>query len=118
MVQIIGAGFSGLTLAYFLVKKGVAVRIFEKSTRAGGLISSRRVDGTLIETAANGMLSNALVEEMAQAIGIELYETKKESRKRYILRRTVLWRWPLSIAESFQFAWHFLPRLLDRKSVV
>lgn len=36
-VHILGAGISGLTLAYELAKKGASVRIYEKSQNVGGL---------------------------------------------------------------------------------
>ena len=42
---IIGAGISGLTLGYELAKKGLAVRIFEKSAMPGGLARTEIVDG-------------------------------------------------------------------------
>ena len=44
-VTIIGAGISGLTTAYFLVKAGVPVRVLEKQSRVGGLLGTRRPMG-------------------------------------------------------------------------
>jgi protoporphyrinogen oxidase len=41
-LAIIGAGFSGLSLAYFLTKKGYGVSIYEKDSFAGGLASGFR----------------------------------------------------------------------------
>lgn len=107
-VLIIGAGFSGLTLAYFLLKKGVSVRVLEQAPRVGGLISTEKIemDGRtlgLVETAANGMLSNAVIEELSAYAGVPLLETKKESRKRFIWRAGRACRWPLSLVESLLF---------------
>lgn len=42
---IIGAGISGLTLAYELAKKGEVVRIFEKSKNIGGLARTEIING-------------------------------------------------------------------------
>jgi len=43
VIGVIGAGISGLTAATMLVKRGLDVRIFEKSWRAGGRTCSRRI---------------------------------------------------------------------------
>ena len=48
-VAIIGAGISGLTAAYQLQKRNVAVTIFETADRSGGVVRSERLDGYLIE---------------------------------------------------------------------
>jgi len=49
-VGIIGAGISGLTAGYYLSKqKNIGVTIFEKETTLGGLASSFKLNGHLIE---------------------------------------------------------------------
>ena len=58
-INVVGAGFSGLTTAYFLTKCGFKVRVFEKTDRAGGLIRTIRSAHGLVETAANGLLNSA-----------------------------------------------------------
>lgn len=105
-VKIVGAGFSGLTLAYFLVKRNVEVEIFEAAPRAGGLISSRITPQGLIESAANGVWNTALFEEMLNDVGVPLAARKGERKKRYIFRNSPK-RWPLSIVESLIFAFRF-----------
>src|SRR4051812_5904277 len=77
-VSIVGAGFSGLTLAYFLVKRGVHVEVFEKENRVGGLLHTHRSEVGLIETAANGVWNTALCEQMFDDIGLTLAERKPE----------------------------------------
>ncbi len=85
-INVVGAGFSGLTAAYFLTKKNFKVRIVEKTERAGGLIRTIRTEHGLIESAANGLLSSARVEAMCADIGVPLLTTRREGRKRFIYR--------------------------------
>lgn len=86
VITIVGAGFSGLTTAYFLTKNGFKVRVFEKSDRAGGLIRTIRTEHGLIETAANGLLCSARAEAMCADIGVPLLTTRREGRRRFIYR--------------------------------
>jgi protoporphyrinogen oxidase len=46
---IIGGGILGLSLGYFLSKKGYSVTIFEKNTEAGGQARSLKIDNFTIE---------------------------------------------------------------------
>ncbi len=48
-VAVIGGGISGLTAAYQLTQRNVAVTLFEATERVGGVIRSERRDGYLIE---------------------------------------------------------------------
>ena len=85
-INVVGAGFSGLTTAYFLTKRGFKVRIFEKTNRAGGLICTIRSAHGLVETAANGLLNSARLEAMCADIGVPLLPTRRDGRKRFIFR--------------------------------
>lgn len=115
--QVIGGGFSGLAVAYFLTRKGYSVRIVEESDRCGGLLRTIPTAFGLVETAANALLSNALVEETASEIGIELVPTLPSARKRFIYRRGKPRRWPLSGAASVKFLGETVPRFfMARKS--
>ena len=86
IIKVVGAGFSGLTTAYFLVKRGFKVKIVEKSSRAGGLIETIQTEHGLIEKAANGILNSAKLEAIAADIGVPLQSTRREGRKRFIFR--------------------------------
>jgi len=104
-ITVVGAGFSGLTTAYFLTKQGFNVRIIEKSDRAGGLIHTIPTKHGLVETAANGLLSSARVEAMCADIGVPLFTTQREGRRRFIYRgkpRQV----PLTIADMLTVSGH------------
>lgn len=85
-ITVVGAGFSGLTTAYFLTRQGCKVRILETSNRPGGLIRTIRTQHGLVETAANGLLCSARAEAMCADIGVPLIMTRREGRRRFIYR--------------------------------
>ena len=85
-ITVVGAGFSGLTTAYFLNKAGCRVRIIEKGDRPGGLIRTIRTEHGLIETAATGLLSSARAEAMCADLGVPLITTRRDGRRRFIYR--------------------------------
>ena len=85
-VTVVGAGFSGLATAYFLIKRGCKVRVFEKSNRAGGLIETIQTEHGMVEKAANGILSSAKLEAIAADVGVPLLTTRRAGRKRFIYR--------------------------------
>lgn len=102
-VHIIGAGFSGLSLAYFLSKHGIACDIFEKRPRAGGMIGTEKRALGLAESAANGMLNSELVEDFFADLNIQKAESNPAAKARYIYRDGRVHKWPLTMAESFSF---------------
>jgi protoporphyrinogen oxidase len=48
-IAVVGAGIMGLVCAYELLRKGFQVRVFEKSSRIGGMSESFDFDGLTIE---------------------------------------------------------------------
>lgn len=48
-IHIVGAGFTGLSMGYYLSKAGWSVKIFEKDTEPGGLAGSFKVEGENLE---------------------------------------------------------------------
>jgi oxygen-dependent protoporphyrinogen oxidase len=101
--RIIGGGFSGLTLAWRLVKAGHAVEIFEMSHRWGGLIGTELNAWGMSEQAANALLNSSRVEELAKDIGVELLPSGNLSKKRYILKNGQIRKWPLSFLGTLRF---------------
>ena len=105
-ITVVGAGFSGLTTAYFLTKQGFKVRIIEKTDRVGGLIKTIHRPHGLVETAANGLLNSARLEAMCADIGVPLIRTRKEGRKRFIYRGRPK-QVPLRLSEIMKMALRF-----------
>lgn len=48
-INIVGAGFTGLTMAYYLSKNGWVVNLIEKDSEVGGLAASYKVNGQYLE---------------------------------------------------------------------
>lgn len=103
-VAIIGSGISGLLSAFFLQKKGHAITVFEKQNKSGGKLQTTLSPYGLMESAANGILSDSLVEDVCREIGVELIPTLKSSRTRWIYKNGKPRRWPVSFMESFALA--------------
>jgi protoporphyrinogen/coproporphyrinogen III oxidase len=100
-IQVVGAGFSGLTTAYYLVKSGCRVRIVDVSSRTGGMLKTIRTPHGLVETAANGMRSSSRLEALCAEIGVPLQRTRRDARARFIYRGRPR-RWPLKLSEVFR----------------
>jgi len=115
-VTVIGAGFSGLTAAYYLNQAGYAVEVHEREARPGGLISTQSTEWGLVETAATGALNTARFEAFAHDLGVQLLCPAREARKRYIYRGGPS-RFPLRGRELLAFA-GLLARYVLRRSAV
>lgn len=70
-VLIVGAGISGLALAYYLRKSGMDAQIVEASPRPGGVIRSERRDGFLLELGPQSFSGTSQLLELARELGIE-----------------------------------------------
>lgn len=120
MIHIIGAGFTGLTLAWELQKAGLKVAIYEKN-KVGGLIQSHVTATHLRETAANGLLLTPRLEQLAGELEIEFLASQKISRKRYIFRDGLPQRWPLKLSETLclvsKLAKFFLKKVISKEKV-
>jgi oxygen-dependent protoporphyrinogen oxidase len=105
-VKVVGAGFSGLATAYYLVKQGCKVQVVEKSSRPGGLIRTIETKHGPVETAANGIRNSVRLEEMCADLGVPLIPTRREARARFIFRGQPK-RFPLSAAEVLKLGFRF-----------
>ncbi len=86
-VAIIGAGITGLTLAYYLKKSGIPFVVYEKENRVGGVIETITKNGFTFETGPNsGVLSNSamvdLLDDMSPYCRTEI--ANKHAAKRLI----------------------------------
>jgi oxygen-dependent protoporphyrinogen oxidase len=98
-VAIVGAGFSGLSLAWALQRENIAVEIFETTTRTGGLIATDRQAIAPVESAANAIMASREAEELLKDIDIEPLRAGFKSKKRYIFRARPA-QWALSLGET------------------
>ena len=105
-VKIVGAGFSGLVTAYYLVKAGFTVQVVERESRPGGLIKTIRTEHGPVETAANGIRNSVRLEKMCADIGVPLQATRREARARFIFRGAPK-RFPLSGPEVLKLGFRF-----------
>ena len=55
-VAIVGGGIAGLSAAYELQQRGVSVQVLEAAPRPGGVITTERVDGWVIDGGPDSML--------------------------------------------------------------
>lgn len=117
-VLVIGAGFSGLSAAHHLVNAGFEVEVREAASRVGGLIKSTRNNSALFESAANGILNSALVEDLFRAAEVELVPTSREARSRYIVKENKLRKWPLGFFDTLSVIKAAFTYLLNRKSLI
>ncbi len=68
---VVGAGISGLTLAWALRARGTPVVVLESDARVGGQIRSFVEDGFILEAGPNGFLDrDGSVSRLATALGI------------------------------------------------
>lgn len=99
MIHVVGAGFTGLTLAWELQKAGLKVTVYEKN-QVGGLIQSIRTPTHLRETAANGVLWSPRLEVLASELGVEFQSSQASAKKRFIFHNQKPRRWPLGFSET------------------
>lgn len=85
-IRIVGAGFSGLTLAYYLNRLGIEVEVYERAPTAGGILQSLKTPYGLVENAANALMNSPELEVMSRDIGLELFHAESTAKARYIFR--------------------------------
>ena len=71
-LAIIGGGITGLSLAYFLLKKGYQVTIFEKENQLGGLAGTFKFEDTNLEKFYHHFfVQDALAIQLLEELGIK-----------------------------------------------
>ena len=87
-VAIIGAGITGLTAAFYLKRKGVAVTLYEASGRTGGVIQSLRRGGFLAESGPNTLLETSpKIAQLIRDAGLQKQrlDTEPKATARYVV---------------------------------
>ena len=110
-IVIIGAGISGLALAWHLKKKFkdlLSITIVEKNQRTGGLVNSFREDGFFFEQGprgfrpkGNGLATLQLIQDLK--IEKHLVVASPLSKQRYLYLNNKLYRLPKNLL-SFLFS--------------
>lgn len=92
-IVIIGAGLTGLTLAFYLKKQGKNVLIIEKSGKTGGVIQTVNEDGFVYETGPNtGVVGNPEVAELFEDLdGLCTFEAADARAKRRLIWKKGKW---------------------------
>lgn len=89
-IAVLGAGLTGLSIGYFLKKKGISVDIFEKNNRIGGVIQSNSEKEFLYECGPNtGVLNNTIIEKLFFDISkhCTIQIAHPQAKKRLILKK-------------------------------
>lgn len=99
-VHIIGAGFSGMTTAYYLSQSGkFDITVFEKDSRAGGMIQTVKHPTYIAEEAASSILLNDRMLELLTQIQAPFIKPLPTAKKRFFFFKKMT-RWPLNIFET------------------
>lgn len=102
-IHIIGAGFAGLSTAYYLSKLNkFNITIFEKNNRTGGMIYTHKNEKFIAEEAASSILLNDQVIALLNEIQAPYVKPFPEAKKRFFFFKKMT-RWPLNLFESIFF---------------
>lgn len=86
---IIGAGITGLTCGFELLKRGADVVVLEAQSSVGGKISTDRDSGYLLESGPNSLrVDSAQIDTLLSELGLadRILEASPHAKKRFILR--------------------------------
>jgi protoporphyrinogen/coproporphyrinogen III oxidase len=98
-IVILGAGISGLAIAYLLKQKEYDVTVLEKKSEVGGSIETFRENGFLFDRGPNSALETTpLIAKFVEELNLkdQFVYANKVGNKRYILRNNTLHALPMS----------------------
>lgn len=132
-IAIVGAGITGLLIAWKLQKNGLNVEIFERKAEPGGAIKTVRMDDWQAEYGPNTLLlKDRKVAELLAELGLsgEKQVANPEAEKRFIVKNGKLEPLPSSMVSAIQtpifslsgklrvIAEPFIPKSKDRDQTV
>ena len=87
-VGVIGGGITGLSAALELRSRGAQVTLFEASERVGGVITTIRRDGFLVEAGPTSLTTTPALEGLIDRLGLESRRLAPTAaaKRRYIVR--------------------------------
>ncbi|MET6995829.1 protoporphyrinogen oxidase [Chitinophaga defluvii] len=91
-VLIVGAGISGLSIAYELQKQQIPYTVLEAGPDAGGVIQSFHKDGFELDAGPNTLAATTETLAFIQELGLtdQMLEATAASKKRYLVRNSQL----------------------------
>lgn len=121
-VAIVGAGISGLALAYYLQKRGIPYDLFEAGSQVGGNMRSVKVGDYLLELGPNSLQTCDELDELIRELKLEqeVLPAAIPSNKRYVLRDGhyhQLPSTPFSLLSNNFFCWHTKYRILQERHI-
>jgi len=114
-VGIVGAGITGLALTHYLAAEGVDSITVEADDEPGGAISSRHVDGHVLEVGPQRMRETPGVAALARAAGVEDDIVEAGEGGLYVYAGGQLGEGPLSVRQFLRtdlLSWRGKARLL------
>jgi oxygen-dependent protoporphyrinogen oxidase len=110
-VVVIGAGITGLTAAYELTKRGLSVKVLERSERVGGLLHTDRVGDFLIEAGADSMLAQKPAAlNLCEELGLAAEFMKVRTPGAFVLRGKRLYPIPRPSVLGLPTTWRGVAR--------
>ncbi|WP_276497555.1 protoporphyrinogen oxidase [Pontibacter litorisediminis] len=121
-VAIIGAGISGLALAYYLQKLGIPYDLFEASSQVGGNIRTVKTGDYLLELGPNSIQFSPEISDLVRELKLEqeVLPAAACSHQQYVLRDGTYRQLPLtpfSLLSDAYFSWKTRYRILQERSV-
>ena len=99
-VLVVGAGITGLAAAWAASRAGASVEVLEGGPQVGGMISSERTSGFLVERGPTSMLSSPSLDELIDGVGLtgDVMAPGPDAKRRYVVRNGRMHAVPMSPA--------------------
>lgn len=112
-VSIWGAGFSGLVLGYYLKDQGYKVTIFEKTSKVGGKIQTKKTEAGLAETGPNALFLNEDGLKLIKELQLEPIQASKKLKRLLMVNGRPKRAFQLSLLSRIASNAHLKPPLVS-----